>query len=136
MVSFGEGSFPPLAVVFGGGGCNLGIKDGNLGVGGVCLSEGITFINERSYLRGGLRDNIFAKTSWDGMFRGCEDSFSEGFFASLAGSGVWERGEKLFGFCGEGIPVGFFEVEISLHLSGLSFVRIRVGDKDRKMIGI
>lgn len=70
MVSFGEGGFPPLAGIFRRGRGDLAVEDGDLRVGGVSVSEGITLINKCSYLWRGLGGEIFSVAGWDGMFGG------------------------------------------------------------------
>ena len=42
MICLGDGFLPPFTVVFGGSGRNLGIKKGNMGVGRILFTKGIT----------------------------------------------------------------------------------------------
>ena len=67
--------------MFGERGLNLLIKDFDVRVGRVLLSEGIPFSNDRINFRGGVRSKSFKEARRNGVFGCCFKNFSKRFFA-------------------------------------------------------
>ena len=85
MVCFGNCGFPPLAVVKRGCAGNFGIKDWDLGILRVSLSEIVAFRDKGGNLWGALWDKVFTVAGRDGMFGGRKDSFAEKGFTGFTG---------------------------------------------------